>query len=361
MSEKKVLHIVESFGSGVFSFLTDLVRETSDEFEICIAYGKRAETPENFEDYFDKKVRFVEVKNFGRSINPVSDLKAFFEVKKIIKAEDPDIVHLHSSKAGFVGRFAANCKKRRVIYNPHGFSFLMLDSSALKRRLYHMIEKLGTLNRATVVGCSQGEYEEARKLTKRSVCISNGLNIQAAAKLESELEAHTFNAESPSVCTCARIGAQKMPAVFNSIAQSLKDLSFLWIGDGELKTELTSENISVSGWVDKSQAVRLENDCDIFMLTSAWEGLPIALLEAMYLKKLCIVSDCIGNRDVIKNGVNGFVCKDKQEFVEAVNRVREMSSQEVEKITAAARRDVEENYNLRKNVREKYINLYLDK
>ena len=63
MKRKKVLHIVESFGSGIFSFLVDLVNSTDDEFDITIAYGVRAETLESFREYFSDKVKFIEVKN----------------------------------------------------------------------------------------------------------------------------------------------------------------------------------------------------------------------------------------------------------------------------------------------------------
>ena len=115
-NKKKILHIVESFGGGVFTFLVDLLNEMSEEYEIAIAYSKREQTPENFKEYFSSKIKFIEVKNFTRRINPVKDLKAFFEIKKIIKEENPDIIHLHSSKAGFTGRFAANGKKRMILF-----------------------------------------------------------------------------------------------------------------------------------------------------------------------------------------------------------------------------------------------------
>ena len=59
-------------------------------------------------------------------------------------------------------------------------------------------------------------------------------------------------------------------------------------------------------------------NADVFLLTSLWEGLPISLLESMYMKKLCIVHNVIGNRDVIQNGVNGFVCKSVKEFVKGI-------------------------------------------
>ena len=178
MKKKKILHIVEAFGGGIFSFFNDLAKYTEDDFEIVIAYSMRKETPNDFKNYFSDKIKFIEVKNFARSINPIKDLKAFCEIKKIIKQEKPDIIHLHSSKAGFVGRFAANGKKVKMLYNPHGFSFLMKDSSKIKRALYWIIEKVGALRTCTIVGCSQGEYEEALKLSKNSICISNGINIE---------------------------------------------------------------------------------------------------------------------------------------------------------------------------------------
>lgn len=61
---------------------------------------------------------------------------------------------------------------------------------------------------------------------------------------------------------------------------------------------------------------------DVFLLTSLWEGLPISLLEAMYMKKPCVVNDVIGNHDVIHNGVNGYVCNQVSEFSNAIEQIR---------------------------------------
>ena len=67
--KKKVLHIVEAFAGGVFSVLVDLVNSTAEEFDIVIAYSKRTQTPEDFENYFASNVKFIEVENFTRSIS----------------------------------------------------------------------------------------------------------------------------------------------------------------------------------------------------------------------------------------------------------------------------------------------------
>ena len=78
-------------------------------------------------------------------------------------------------------------------------------------------------------------------------------------------------------------------------------VKFVWIGDGELRDQLTSENIEITGWADRSTAIRYAVNADVFLLPSRWEGLPISLLESMYMKKACVVSNVIGNRDVIVN------------------------------------------------------------
>lgn len=313
---KKVLHIVESFGSGVFSFLVDLINGTDDEFDITVAYGIREETLDNFKEYFSNKIRFVPVKNFTRNINLKKDLKALKEIKKIVKEEKPDIVHLHSSKAGVLGRLAVNGNKIKMFYNPHGFSFLKQDDTKLKRSIYWMIEKfIAIFNRkCTIVGCSNGEYLEAKKLNKNSICINNGVDIDKLNKETANLSNKEIDFNNIKICTVGRIGYQKNPEMFNKIASEFPNIQFTWIGDGDLKDKLTSHNIEITGWKSRQEVLEILSKQDIFVLTSLWEGLPISLLEAMYMKKICIVSDVIGNRDVISDGENGFIGHSLEEF-----------------------------------------------
>src|SRR5699024_6920633 len=96
---------------------------------------------------------------------------------------------------------------------------------------------------------------------------------------------------------------------------------FMWIGDGELRSELTAPNITITGWINNNKALAYLNKCNIFLLPSLWEGLPMALLEAMYLKKICIVSNVVGNKDTIVNGKNGYICDNLDEFVKKINAV----------------------------------------
>lgn len=276
-------------------------------------------------------MKFIEVKNFTRSINFEKDIKALMEIRKIVKEEKPDIVHLHSSKAGILGRIGIHDKKIRMFYNPHGFSFLKLDDSKMKRFVYKAIEKCTAIinYKCTIVGCSKGEYNEAKKLNKNSICINNGINIEKLNEETKDLEERKIDYENLRICTVGRIGFQKNPKIFNEIAKQFPKLQFTWIGDGELKNELTSPNITITGWLERKNVLKEVNDNDIFLLPSLWEGLPISLLEAMYMKKICIVSNVIGNRDVIKNGINGYISFNNEGYKDIIERIKREENSEI--------------------------------
>lgn len=353
---KKILHIVEAFGGGIFTMLNDLSNGVCNEYEVVIAYSVRKETPQNFKNLFDKQIKFIEVKNFTRNINFIKDIKTLKELKKIIKEEKPDIIHLHSSKAGVLGRFIVSGKKYKMLYNPHGFSFLKQDDSKFKRICYRTVEKMMTIinPKCVIVGCSQGEYEEAKKLSKNSICINNGINTKELEEKTKKLQKHETDFKNLKICTIGRIGYQKNPKLFNEIAESLPNNKFTWIGDGELKNELTSPNIKITGWKNKEEVLEELNKNDIFILTSLWEGLPIALLEAGYMKKLCIVTNVIGNRDVIKNNENGYIFNCTDEIIKKINKINNI---EYYKLTKTIKKDIKENYNMQIMI-NKYKKVY---
>ncbi|MQJ98206.1 glycosyltransferase, partial [Escherichia coli] len=111
--------------------------------------------------------------------------------------------------------------------------------------------------------------------------------------------------------TCGRITEQKNPTLFNQIAAAFaqrQDVKFVWIGDGENEQRalLTSTNIVVTGWYSKAEVESTVRAADLYLSTSLWEGLPFSVLEALSLGKCLLLSDCVGNRDLVKDGYNGF-------------------------------------------------------
>lgn len=245
-----------------------------------------------------------------------------------------------------------------MFYNPHGFSFLKLDDSKIKRFIYKLIEKSAAIinNKCTIVGCSYGEYEEARKLNKNSICINNGIDIRKLEKEVQTVKEKDIDINNLKICTSGRIGFQKNPDLFNEIAKSFPNIQFNWIGDGELKHKLTSDNIKITGWLKREDVLKEVSNNDIFILPSLWEGLPISLLEAMYLNKVCIVSNVIGNKNVIQNEKNGFVCDDLNQYIEIIKQIQ-IGKRNLKNISDSAKRDIVDEYNV-DVMTKKYVEIY---
>lgn len=323
----KLLYFVEAMGGGVFTYIVDLSNELCDDYDIYIGYAIRSQTPKNYQEYFDKRIHLIRVKNFSRSFSLNKNFKAFLEMKQIAREVNPDIIHLHSSMAGVLGRWAFNGQKIPLFYTPHGYSFLMRNFSNKKRLIFKFIETICAKRNCTTISCSAGENQETLKMTSRAIEIDNGINTKQLDQLLNSID--TLSVKHFDVFTLGRITAQKNPTQFNEIALKMSDLKFLWIGDGELRNTLTAPNITVSGWVDRKTALKYSLNSKIFVLTSLWEGLPMSLLEAMYMKKVCIVSDVIGNHDVIHNGENGYVCSSTDDFIKAISDAEDSSNTEL--------------------------------
>ena len=339
---KKILFVVESMGGGVFTFLVGLCNELVTDYDIYVAYGVRRQTPDNFSKYFDDKVHLIRVHHFERSIDPRSDVRAFVELRRIANSIRPDIIHLHSSKAGALGRWAFNGKKIPLFYTPHGYSFLMSNYDAVRRFSYRMVERVSAIRNCTTISCSEGEHEETLRLTKNALFVNNGINIDEIQRMMDSIEIEP-NKEF-TVFTLGRICYQKNPKLFNEVASKVPDVHFVLVGDGELRNQLTAPNIEVTGWLSREDALRRSMSSDIFILTSLWEGLPMSLLESMYMEKVCIVNDVIGSRDVISSGSNGFVCKNADEFVEAIQSIRS-DPDSFKRLSGQARQDILTKYN----------------
>ena len=116
----KVLHIAQAAG-GVDRYLQSLLKYFDREkFENVLVCSNDFEE----KDYKNIVDKFIFVK-MQREISAKADLSAIKSVRKIIKNEKPDIVYVHSSKAGAIGRIADFGIKNKVVYNPHGWAFNM--------------------------------------------------------------------------------------------------------------------------------------------------------------------------------------------------------------------------------------------
>lgn len=307
----KIVHVMECFAGGTFNFLVDLTGELSNEEHIVIYGTNRENTPKNFKELFNKNVKFIEWKTAQREMKPLKDIKALWELYTILKKIDNiDIIHLHSSKAGFLGRIGSFLldKSSRTIYTPHAISFLRLDVSPKKRKIFIWMEKFASFFGGKIVACSQSEKEAIEEQGIKNVTfINNGIK-----PLQIEKKVNTSN--KMTIISVGRLSIQKNPKLFNDIALEFNDnpnVQFIWCGDGELKSELTSPNIKCTGWIERKELENYLASADIYLSTSLWEGLPLSVLEAMSIGLPVVLSDCVGNKDLVED--NGFLYSKKNE------------------------------------------------
>lgn len=314
----KVVHVVEAVAGGVHTYFKDLsfffgdpeINKTIDTTIIYSSNRKEVDA-EKIKEEFSKGVSLIEL-SMVRHFSPIKDLKSTIQLAKELRRLQPDVIHLHSSKAGVLGRFVCFLlfNKKKLFYTPHGYSFLRTDISNWNKKIYWKIEKnFPKLFGGETIACGDTEYKIAKKIGKSSL-VRNGINVAYVTN-----KIAPYKNEALTIGIVGRITFARNPKLFNAIALQFPAFNFVWIGDGELRHEITAPNIRITGWfLERDNALRALNAIDIYIQTSLWEGLPIAVLEAMAMKKPVVATNIIGNKDVVRHNETGFLFNDIDEL-----------------------------------------------
>ncbi|MCB6607714.1 glycosyltransferase [[Clostridium] symbiosum] len=347
---KKILMVCEAFGGGVFTYVSQLCNDMIDYFEVYLAYSLRPQTPKNYKDFIDSNVHLIEVKNFGNK-SLINTIKVIKELHKIEQEIKPDIIHLHSSIAGGLGRLAYRGATNTVVYTPHGYAHILMGRSKTSK-VYEILEKMLGKTNAITLTCCESENEVAEKLCKRTAYIETGINLLDLANSLNDIEA--VKNEKFTVFTLGRVCVQKQPCIFNKIAELVPEAKFIWIGNGELEKELKASNIEVTGWKPRKDALAMAKGADAFILCSLGEAIAMSLIENMFIKKLVLVSNTMGNKSVIHDGINGYVCNYAEEYAFKIKAAIKNFPKE---LPEKAYQDVLEIYNT-EVMKNKYIKFY---
>jgi glycosyltransferase involved in cell wall biosynthesis len=312
----KIVHITEAFEGGVIEFLRCLTNSTPD-IQHTIVYG-RHHFFDKAHKSFPKDVKFIAWPEVDTKISPAKDIKALRHLIKILKSEkDVDVIHLHSAKAGILGRIAARrTGNKHVIYAPHGATFLRKDVSAFARTAFATIEKAVSIFPAKVIGVSKSEADAYKRIGIKANHVNNGKFFPESPEKKAPGDIFT-------IVTTGRAMRQKNPALFNHIASAFTDndkIRFIWIGDGNERIFLNSPNIEVTGWVDHTEVEKYLCLADLYISTALWEGLSYAVLEAMSMRLPLLLTDCPGNNDLVENGINGFLYSYPAQVIDFINQ-----------------------------------------
>lgn len=312
-----VVHVLEPFATGVASAVISIAKQLP-HIRHVVVHGERAGADgiAGVKGRFPPEVIFIPWPHAGREINPLRDFQALCSLLAILKPykKNGPVIHLHSSKAGFLGRLScAFLGIHTVVYTPHCAAFLRTDINPSKRRLFRFLERLGGWFGGTVAGCGEGEAALYRGLAKNVRCVSNGIDLGDPAGDK--------GAEAVLVSFSGLAGAQKDPALFNRIAAAFPEEPFCWIGAGPLEGLLSSPNIACTGWLDKAAVDGFLRKTLVYLSASAWEGLPMGALEAMAASSALLLRDVPGNRELVIPGENGYLFHDEKDGAEFLKRL----------------------------------------
>ncbi len=344
------MHITHGLG-GIQTYLEYVLTysdKTNFDFIIVAPYNPV------FQNFCSSLAKYYPLK-VKREVNIFSDVFLLIKLIRLIRKEKPDVLHVHSAKGGFLGRLAGKFSGAKVIYTPHGFSYLSF--TGMKRMFFFTLECMARNWSNVLLAVSQSEANRA------------GFEIgYSHAKVKVIMNAIQLNKQAVNrdydnnyrIGMIGRLTQQKNPMLFLDIAETLlkkyPNLEFNILGaglDDHLGTELNEfiiknnfqKKISLLPWGNSDTSKKFIQETDIYVMTSVFEGLPFSLLEAMAGGCACVVSKADGNSDVIQNNENGFACLSKEEFCDHIGLlIRDKSLRE--KFGIAARQYVDKKHNI---------------
>ena len=236
-----------------------------------------------------------------------------------------DLVHTHSSKAGLLARAAARLAGvRAVVHTVHGWSFNPFQSER-RRRFYVALERAAgrVTDRLICVSAADREMGVRLGIGRASAyrMVRSGIDRSSFAPVPGARERarRALGVEPGTVVvgTIAYFKAQKAPLDFVEAARLAlardRSLLFLFAGDGESRPEVERAiakaglggSIRLLGW--REDVADLLAAMDVFLLTSRFEGLPRALLQAIAAERPVVVTDTGGTAELVSDGVSGFL------------------------------------------------------
>ena len=275
-------------------------------------------------DLLAPAVKREHVPSLQRTLSPLKELETIVAFRRLYKKYQPDVIHLHSSKAGILGRVAF--PKDKIVYTVHGF-----DSIRIAYRKFLPLERSLQRRCRAIVGVSR--YDErnlrAEGITNHVSAIYNG--IPRPQHLSEDPFRHISGYEAKVLCI-ARLSPQKKVDMFLDVAGLLPQYAFIWIGNQHEVTLECPSNVYFMG--NLPNAGSYNEYADVFMLPSNYEGLPIVIIEALACGRPVVASD-VGGISELLDGKNGFaVPNDARQMAEKIRfilsdkeRYREMADE----------------------------------
>lgn len=256
----------------------------------------------------------IPLKRLRREIHPFDDVAAYYELRKFLLELKPDVVHLHSSKAGVIGRLAAKSLGIPAVFTAHGWAFTE-GVDTRKRYAYAHIERWMSKFTDHIIAVSDYDRSLALRL---NVCAPNAITTIHNGVPDSHRDTFQSRRGHGSLISLLMVARFDPPKDQMSLVRALSKVKATnWIlhllGDGTLKDEALKQ-VAKLGLQDRvkfhgnrANVPDYLANADIFVLVSDWEGLPLSILEAMCAGLPVIASDVGGVSEAVEDGQTGYL------------------------------------------------------
>lgn len=370
MNDKKikVLYILTNSGiGGAQKYVKDLADNLAgDKFEARVFYGG------------------LDIKWLSNKTHPwflfVNDWLAVIELVWIFKKENPDIIHLNSSKAGVIGSISAylyklitNRYQLSTIFTVHGWVFNPSnDISRLIKQFYVYLHKISAYFQDKLICVSQFDYDLAIAYDicpkEKLFMIHNGIDIKGV-KFLSKKEARNilklkivnskFDNHWPWIGSVGRLVKEKNYETFIEAAKAVPKSYFFIIGDGPelnvLKLKIVNYKLTDRFFIIPSSGYDAQylKAFDVFVMSSIKEGLPYVLLETMSAGVPVVVTNAGGMSEMIHNHKNGLMVSQRnpEALARSIGGLLENKTI-AEELAIVAKKTVEERFSLKSMIKE---------
>ena len=328
----RVLHIITRLIVGGAQENTLLSVEGLDrleEYEVVLVTGVDNGPEGDLLERARRTTRLVIVPELGRSINPLSDVAAFFKLYRLIRRGRYHIVHTHSSKAGVLGRLAARLAGTPiVVHTLHSLVFHDYQPW-LVNRLWWAVKKLCApltdhfISVSSVI--SQKAIAAGIARPEKFTTIYSGMELDwfLDSKVDPAAVRREFGipADAPVVGKIARLfslkGHDQLLDAAPEVVRRHPDVRFFLIGDGLLYEHLRSrareagilDNFVFAGLIPRERIPEMIAVMDVVVHTSLREGLARVLPQALAMGKPCVSFDIDGAPEVVIPGETGYLVR----------------------------------------------------
>lgn len=255
-------------------------------------------------------------------------------VREVVQAVKPELIHFHGNRALFFGR---GLRHSKATYTVHGYHFL--HRGFKDRMLGGFAERVAIREVQEIVYVC--DYD--RKLGQKAGLIPAGMKTRVIYNGVEVPEIPADGRDEKQIAFLNRLVYQKDPLLAIEAMRHLTGFRLVLIGGGEMESEVRAaaaglgDAVDFRGAVPREEALRLVAESGAMLMTSRWEGLPLAPLEAMALGVPVVAPAVSGIPEIVDSGVNGLLVDSRsaEDFANAMRQVCTPGAERVAMIEAA--------------------------